>query len=355
MQFPQSDAQLCVVEPLGFLPLFENEYDDPTFQAFLSGNTVTAQVAPVAYLRWHESDSKSRGYFPGRFEVLGGNVNEVKRYDGSFTRGFLATPRVAEILGEYYGGGGGWRGAVDLPSGGRFVENGRTFNLLGPVRQTGGTLGLVPADGPGESVHGRWSLDLYPGSGGLRGNEHLRLRNPLSHLWQSRRSDSRHMELVGARRLNALRAHEMVRQKICRATGGGAETREGVRQSWCLDNQLTSVVNGITVAVWEDTPYDFLPDLSSTLMMHSRDLLSRRFGAFVPRADMIMMVGQEFDFRRVRTPFAPLGVELDSGAASDGARPIQAAAAAARDTDSGVVADSDSGGGAGLSGVGRVL
>ena len=324
MQFPQSDAQLCVVEPLGFLPLFENEYDDPTFQAFLSGNTVTAQVAPVAYLRWHESDSKSRGYFPGRFEVLGGNVNEVKRYDGSFTRGFLATPRVAEILGEYYGGGGGWRGAVDLPSGGRFVENGRTFNLLGPVRQTGGTLGLVPADGPGESVHGRWSLDLYPGSGGLRGNEHLRLRNPLSHLWQSRRSDSRHMELVGARRLNALRAHEMVRQKICRATGGGAETREGVRQSWCLDNQLTSVVNGITVAVWEDTPYDFLPDLSSTLMMHSRDLLSRRFGAFVPRADMIMMVGQEFDFRRVRTPFAPLGVELDSGAASDGARPIQA-------------------------------
>ena len=336
MQFPQSDAQLCVVEPLGFLPLFENEYDDPAFTSFLNGSTVTALVSPVAYLRWHESDSQSRGYFPGRFEVLGGNVNEVKRYDGSFTRGFLATPRVAEILGEYYGGGGGWRGAAALPSGGRFAESGGRYDLLGPTRQMGGTLGLVPADGPGELVQGRWNLDLHPGSGNLQGNEHLRLRNPLSYLWQSRRADSRHMELVGARRLREERAHEMVRQKVCRAAGGSARTREGVLQSWCLDNQQTSVLGGMTVAVAEDSPYNFLSGLpiqtdplaAFLAAPYSNDPLSRRFGVFAPRTGMMMMgmapADPDFDFPRVRTPFAPLGVELNSGAALDGARPIQA-------------------------------
>ena len=340
MRFPQSDTELCVVEPLGFLPLFENEYDDPNF-GFLSGNTVTARVSPVAYLRWHESDyesaPRSRGYYPGRFEVLGGNVNEVKRYDGSFTRGFLATPRVAEILGEYYGGGRGWRGAAALPSGGSFAESGGALVFTGPIRQTGGTLGLVPADGPGELVQTRLSLALHPGSGNLQGNEHLRLRNPLSYLWQSRRADSRHMELVGARRLHAERAREMVRQKICRAAGGSARTREGVLQSWCLDNQLESVFGGMTVAVPEDSPYDFLPDLPAPTdplaallaAPYSRNQLSRRFGAFAPRTDMMMMgmmapASPDFDFPRVRAPFAPLAVELDPGAARDGARPIQA-------------------------------
>ena len=327
MQFPQSDAQTCLVEPLGFLPLVAKEYDYPGV-TFLSGRTVTAEISPVAYLRWHESDSESRGYFPGRFEVLGGNVNEVKRYDGSFTRGFLATPRVAEILGEYYRGGGGWRGAASLPSGSNFAEGGGTHRVLGPVRQMGGTLNLVPADGPGETAQMGWDIDLYPGSGNLQGNEHLRLRNPLSHLWQSRRADARHMELVGARRLRQERAHEMVRQKICRAAGGNARAREGVLQSWCLDNQLTSVSGGITVAVPEGSPYDFLPDLP-TPAMPSSDPLSRRFGAFVPRVNMMMMgmvapASPDFDSPRVRTPFMPLGVRLNSGAASDGARPIQA-------------------------------
>ena len=327
MQFPQSDAQACLVEPLGFLPLVEKEYDYPGAK-FVRGTTVTAEVSPVAYLRWHESDSESRGYFPGRFEVLGGNVNEVKRYDGSFTRGFLATPRVAEILGEYYRGGGGWRGAASLPSGSYFAEGGGTYRLLGPVRQMGGTLNLVPADGPGETAQMGWDIDLYPGSGNLQGNEHLRLRNPLSHLWQSRRADSRHMELVGARRLRQERAHEMVRQKICRAAGGSTRTREGVLQSWCLDNQLTEVSGGITVAVPEESPYDFLPNLP-TPAMPSSDPLSRRFGAFAPRVNMMMMgmvapASPDFDLPRVRTPFMPLGVQLNSGAASDGARPIQA-------------------------------
>ena len=323
-QIPQSETELCVVEPLGFLPLFENEYDDPVFPSFLGGRTVTAQVAPVAYLRWHESDSKSRGYYPGRFEVLGGNINEVKRYDGSFTRGFLATPRVAEILGEYYGGGGGWRGAADLPSGGRFANGGGVLNVRGPVRGMTGTLGLVAVDGVGEATQGNWRLDLYPGDGNLQGNEHLRLRNPLSYLWQSRRTDSRHMELVGARRINVARAHEMVRQKICRAAGGNARLREGIPQSWCLDNQ-------VTVGVAEDSPYDFLPNLPMSAMP-SADVLSSRFGAFIPRAEMMMMgmmgmmvtVNVDFDAPRVRTPFAPVGVELNSGAARDGARPIQA-------------------------------
>ena len=327
MQFPQSDAQACLVEPLGFLPLVEKEYDYPGAK-FVRGTTVTAEVSPVAYLRWHESDSESRGYFPGRFEVLGGNVNEVKRYDGSFTRGFLATPRVAEILGEYYRGGGGWRGAASLPSGSYFAEGGGIHRLLGPVRQMGGTLNLVPADGPGETAQMGWDIDLYPGSGNLQGNEHLRLRNPLSYLWQSRRADSRHMELVGARRLRQERAHEMVRQKICRAAGGSTRTREGVLQSWCLDNQLTEVSGGITVAVPEESPYDFLPNLP-TPAMPSSDPLSRRFGAFAPRVNMMMMgmmapASPDFDLPRVRTPFMPLGVRLNSGAASDGARPIQA-------------------------------
>ena len=321
MMLPQTSDESCVIEPLGFLPILDVEYDSPG--SFLDPTKkVRSDVAPIAYLRWHESDSESRGHYPGRFEVLGGNVNEVRRYDGSFTRGFLATPRVAEIMAAYYTGGDGWRGGA-LPSG-EFVSESATFDLLSPTRGTTGTLNLAL-----DSAQTVWAnvASNTPGGGVPLANEHIRLRNPLSHLWQSRRVDSKHTELLGARRLQESRARELVRQKICLASSlSPRRLREGVGSDWCLLNQNQAVSNGMTIAVAEDSPYDFLQSVGGAeTMMWAADSWGRRFGAFTPRLNTMMMMmnlAGDFDNARVRAPFVPLGVKLNPGA-GDGTRPIQ--------------------------------
>ena len=299
---------VCVVEPLGFLPLYETEYDRPDGSRF-GGAVVTSRVAPIARLRWDASDSEERGYYPGRFEVLGGNVNEVRRYDGGFARGFLATPHVAEALAAYYGGRDGWRGATMLASGRRFVEDSHVFSgIFSPYRPAIGTLNLTPRD---DRWFQLWSVPINLSASVPKANEHIRLRNPLSYMWQSRRADAVHSEILGVRRLHTARSHELTRQNVCADPGTGAPQRENIYPNFCLNNQGAD-------GTWEDSPYDFLG--------RGLDNYSRRFGAFAPATALMMMLNPDESFYapRVRAPYIPTGVRLRSGAERDGRRPIRA-------------------------------
>ena len=299
---------VCVVEPLGFLPLYETEYERPDGARF-GGAMVTSRVAPVARLRWDVSDSEERGYYPGRFEVLGGNVNEVRRYDGGFARGFLATPFVAEALAAYYGGRDGWRGATMLASGRRFVEDSHVFSgVFSPYRPTGGTLDLTPLD---DRYFQLWRVPMNLFASVPKANEHIRLRNPLSYMWQSRRGDAVHSEVLGVRRLHTARSHELTRQNICADPGTGAPQRENIYPDFCLNNQGAD-------GAWEDSPYDFTG--------RGVDNYSRKFGALAPATQLMMMLNPDESFYapRVRAPYIPMGVRLRSGAERDGRRPIRA-------------------------------
>ena len=299
---------VCVVEPLGFLPLYETEYERPDGARF-GGAMVTSRVAPVARLRWDVSDSEERGYYPGRFEVLGGNVNEVRRYDGGFSRGFLATPFVAEALAAYYGGRDGWRGATMLASGRRFVEDSHVFSgVFSPYRPTGGTLDLTPLD---DRYFQLWRVPMNLFASVPKANEHIRLRNPLSYMWQSRRGDAVHSEVLGVRRLHTARSHELTRQNICADPGTGAPQRENIYPDFCLNNQGAD-------GAWEDSPYDFAG--------RGVDNYSRKFGALAPATQLMMMLNPDESFYapRVRAPYIPMGVRLRSGAERDGRRPIRA-------------------------------
>ena len=304
----------CVVEPLGFLPLYAVEYDDPSTPFLGGGLTVTSLVAPAANLRWHEPDSEARGYYPSRFEVIGGNVNEVRRYDGGFTRGFLATPHVAEALAAYYAGDDAWRGENPLPSSRNFVNPDHRFNNIYTARRMGGgALNLVPADGPGETAQVREGYSINRGAGlPPSANQHIRLRNPLAHLWQNRHPDAVHSELMGGRRLDASRARLLARQKICGSDLAAPDIndplRENIPQRWCLDFRART----------EDTNAPFA----------GVDTF-QRFGYFgVAGYQDQAMKPEEFRSERVRTPFVPSGVRLlphsDPNPRQVGPRPIRA-------------------------------
>ena len=283
---------VCVVEPLGFLPLYDVEYDDPTDTTRFGGEVVS-RLSPIARLRWDVADSEARGYYPGRFEVLGGNVNEVRRYDGGFIRGFLASPHVANALAAYYSGDEAWRGADTLPNGRQFVDDGENAYLdYLPFRVTlaGGALGDTSDIGDYPINRGQDIPDA---------NEYIRLRSPLSYLWQSQLDTALHTEWLGARRINAVLSARWANQTVCNAN----PPRDDVNPAFCATNPTND-------------PYDFLTPTA--------DNFSRTFGAYVP--DMMLPLSNDsiFNFPRVRSPFLPFGVRLLSGADRDSQRPIQA-------------------------------
>ena len=338
-------AGQCVVEPLGFLPTYDVEYADPSGISpnaavyFASGSKVTARVPAVANLRWHESDSDARGYYPSRFEVLGGNINEVRRYDGSFTRGFLARPHIAELFSEYYSGGGAWRGHP-LSSGKEFVDLTEFADFPSPARQSTDPAGLDLVDGVGAGAREEVEVDLYPGSfiGDFdaalpRGNEKVRMRNPLSHLWQARRNVV-HPEVLGVQRMGTRDALRMVRQSICGADASAlGEVRESIQENWCLQN-LTGPAPGPPDPV--PNPYDFYDPENPFLMMVADPPASRddaRYGIMVDSLRNLfrrvtvggIVVFPDFDHPRVRVPYLPLGVNLQPDPdGDDNHRPIQA-------------------------------
>ena len=283
---------VCVVEPLGFLPLYDVEYDSPDNDRF-GGNKVRSRVSPIARLRWDAADSEARGYYPGRFEVLGGNVNEVRRYDGGFVRGFLASPHVANALAAYYSGDEAWRGEDLLANGRQFVDDGENA-YLDPL-----PFRVTMADGSLSDFSDIGDYPINRGQDLPDANEHIRLRSPLSYLWQSR-GNAIHAEWLGARRINAVLSHRWANQTVC----NGMLPRDNADPAFCANNANAS-------------PFDFLNP--------GADNFSRTFGAYVPAANL-MALGNDtlFNYNRVRSPFLPFGVRLRSGADIDSQRPIQA-------------------------------
>ena len=359
-KMPDGTDSSCVVEPLGFLPMVDITYPHPDPARSSLGMSVVSRMAPLADLTRHEAVhdepsqrywlwndgrqydvaiighgawSRAHGFYPSYFQVKGSNVNEVRRYDGTFTRGFLAAPRTTEILAAYYSGDPAWRGEGDnatltLASAFPNPESNATLRVRNrpwvttdhvfsgtrlPYRDGDGDLGLNPKSGSDDARQARFNLDINLSDAHPRANEMIRLRNPLSHLWQNRNPNLEQAEQLGARRLENNHARAMVRQKTCRASQGVKSLRNNVADGWCVLNR------GDRAA-----PYGY---------HFNNGEYDSRMGYWGIRTDITYQncCGNQgyfnltppiFGFQRTRKPWAPMGVRLHP---EDGTtRPIQA-------------------------------